>query len=201
MAKTRLKKQFEALADFKECDVENAIKDELDYLAKFTEATVSDLGTEALTAASFTARRLAMMKQTEAGSNEVLSIPPAFLLVPPKLEESAYNLFVRNTNNDPQYVQTVKPEIIPIWFATDADDWYLAADPADITGLEIGFLDGNEEPELFIQDNPTAGSVFTNDQITYKICHIYGGAIIDYLAFQGSIVTPTQNTPPGGSDG
>ena len=45
MAKTRLKKQFEALADFKECDVENAIKDELDYLAKFTEATVSDLGT------------------------------------------------------------------------------------------------------------------------------------------------------------
>lgn len=201
MAKTRLKKQFEALADFKECDVENAIKEELDYLAKFTEATVSDLGTEALTAASFTARRLAMMKQTEAGSNEVLSIPPAFLLVPPELEESAYNLFVRNTNNDPQYVQTVKPEIVPIWFATDADDWYLAADPADITGLEIGFLDGNEEPELFIQDNPTAGSVFTNDQITYKIRHIYGGAIIDYRAFQGSIVTPTQTPPTGGSDG
>ena len=160
-----------------------------------------NLGTEALTAASFTARRLAMMKQTEAGSNEVLSIPPAFLLVPPELEESAYNLFVRNTNNDPQYVQTVKPEIVPIWFATDADDWYLAADPADITGLEIGFLDGNEEPELFIQDNPTAGSVFTNDQITYKIRHIYGGAIIDYRAFQGSIVTPAQTPPTGGSDG
>lgn len=148
---------------------------------------------KAAIAASFTARRLAMMKQTEAGSNEVLSIPPAFLLVPPELEESAYNLFIRNTNNDPQYVQTVKPEIVPIWFATDADDWYLAADPADITGLEIGFLDGNEEPELFIQDNPTAGSVFTNDQITYKIRHIYGGAIIDYRAFQGSIVTPAQN--------
>lgn len=54
-------------------------------------------------------------------------------------------------------------------------------------------MDGNEEPELFIQDNPTAGSVFTNDQITYKIRHIYGGAIIDYRAFQGSIVTPAQN--------
>lgn len=125
----------------------------------------------------------------EAGSNEVLSIPPAFLLVPPELEETAYNLFVRNTNNDPQYVQTVKPEIIPIWYATDADDWYLAADPADITGIEIGFLDGNEEPELFVQDNPTSGSVFTNDQITYKIRHIYGGAVIDYRAFQGSVVT------------
>lgn len=149
----------------------------------------SNLGSDALSAASFTARRLAMMKQKEAGSNEVLSIPPAYLLVPPELEETAYNLFVRNTNNDPQYVQTVKPEIIPIWYATDADDWYLAADPADITGIEIGFLDGNEEPELFVQDNPTSGSVFTNDQITYKIRHIYGGAVIDYRAFQGSVVT------------
>ena len=148
-----------------------------------------NLGSDALSAASFTARRLAMMKQKEAGSNEVLSIPPAYLLVPPELEETAYNLFVRNTNNDPQYVQTVKPEIIPIWYATDADDWYLAADPADITGIEIGFLDGNEEPELFVQDNPTSGSVFTNDQITYKIRHIYGGAVIDYRAFQGSVVT------------
>lgn len=153
-----------------------------------------NLGSDALSAASFTARRLAMMKQKEAGSNEVLSIPPAFLLVPPELEETAYNLFVRNTNNDPQYVQTVKPEIIPIWYATDADDWYLAADPADITGIEIGFLDGNEEPELFVQDNPTSGSVFTNDQITYKIRHIYGGAVIDYRAFQGSVVTAAQ--PP-----
>lgn len=148
-----------------------------------------NLGSDALSAASFTARRLAMMKQKESGSNEVLSIPPAFLLVSPELEETAYNLFVRNTNNDPQYVQTVKPEIIPIWYATDADDWYLAADPADITGIEIGFLDGNEEPELFVQDNPTSGSVFTNDQITYKIRHIYGGAVIDYRAFQGSVVT------------
>ncbi|MBP3403844.1 MAG: hypothetical protein J6L82_08040 [Alphaproteobacteria bacterium] len=159
-----------------------------------------NLGSDALSAASFTARRLAMMKQKEAGSNEVLSIPPAFLLVPPELEETAYNLFVRNTNNDPQYVQTVKPEIIPIWYATDADDWYLAADPADITGIEIGFLDGNEEPELFVQDNPTSGSVFTNDQITYKIRHIYGGAVIDYRAFQGSVVTAAQ-TPSQGEDG
>lgn len=156
-----------------------------------------NLGSDALSAASFTARRLAMMKQKEAGSNEVLSIPPAFLLVPPELEETAYNLFVRNTNNDPQYVQTVKPEIIPIWYATDADDWYLAADPADITGIEIGFLDGNEEPELFVQDNPTSGSVFTNDQITYKIRHIYGGAVIDYRAFQASIV-PVPTPPSGG---
>lgn len=44
MAKTRLKKHFETLTDFKEADVETAIKDELDYLAKFTEANVKDLG-------------------------------------------------------------------------------------------------------------------------------------------------------------
>lgn len=153
-----------------------------------------NLGTDALTAAAFTARRLEMMKQKELSSNEILSIPPRFMLVPPELEETAYNLFVRGTNNDPDYVQTVKPEILPIWFATDTDDWYLAADPADIDGLEIGFMDGNEEPELFVQDNPTSGSVFTNDQITYKIRHIYGGVVTDYRAFQASIV-------PEASDG
>nr|DAN91179.1 MAG TPA: Major capsid protein [Caudoviricetes sp.] len=156
-----------------------------------------NLGTDALTAAAFTVRRLAMMKQKEAGSNEILSIPPRFMLVPPELEETAYNLFIRNTNNDPNYVQTVKPEILPIWFATDTDDWYLAADPADIDGLEIGFMDGNEEPELFVQDNPTSGSVFTNDQITYKIRHIYGGVVTDYRAFQASIV-PVPTPPSGG---
>ena len=53
-----------------------------------------------------------------------------------------------------------------------------AADPADIPGLEIGFLDGKEEPELFVQDAPNSGSMFSNDKLTYKIRHIYGGAVL-----------------------
>jgi hypothetical protein len=52
--------------------------------------------------------------------------------------------------------------------------------------LEVGFLDGQESPELYVADSPTSGSLFTNDVITYKIKHIYGGAVIDFRAFDGS---------------
>jgi hypothetical protein len=44
--------------------------------------------------------------------------------------------------------------------------------------LEIGFLDGREEPELFIQDMPNTGSMFSNDKLTYKLRHIYGGGVL-----------------------
>jgi hypothetical protein len=110
------------------------------------------------------------------------------LIVPAELEEAAYNAFVRNVNLDQTFVQTLKPEIVPAWCFADADDWYGLADPAEITTIEVGFLDGAEEPELFIQDGPTEGSMFSNDQVTYKIRHIYGGAFTDYRGVAGAIV-------------
>ena len=71
---------------------------------------------------------------------------------------------------------------------TDTNNWYLAASPSDVEGLEIGFLDGNENPEFFVQDQETAGSMFTHDKITYKWRHLYNGAIIDDRQFDGNIV-------------
>ena len=44
--------------------------------------------------------------------------------------------------------------------------------------IEIGFLDGQQDPELFMQDMPNVGSMFSNDQLTYKIRHIYGGNVL-----------------------
>ena len=73
-----------------------------------------------------------------------------------------------------------------IW--TDATNWFLSADPALIDGLEIGFLDGRENPEFFVQDHESVGTVFTHDKITYKWRHIYNGAITDHRQFDGSIV-------------
>lgn len=158
-----------------------------DTLALF-HATHGNLGTAALDATSLAARRLAMLNQKEDGSNEPLNIGPRSLLVPPQLEEAAVNLFNRNTNNDKTFIQTLTLDIIPVWYWTDANDWALASDPADIPGIEIGFLDGKEEPELFVQDNPSVGSMFTNDQVTYKIRHIYGGAVTNFRAFDKSVV-------------
>lgn len=148
----------------------------------------NNLGTTALSASSLAAARLAMLKQTEAGSNEALSIPPVNLWVPFDLEETAVDLFRRNTENDTNFLQSLSLNVIPVWYWTDTNDWAISADVRDIPIIEIGFLDGNEEPELFVQDSPTNGSLFSNDQITYKIRHIYGGNVMDYRGLHKNVV-------------
>lgn len=141
-------------------------------------ASHANLFTAAFSAAEFAVHRLAMLKQTRAGSSKRLATQPKFLLVPFELEEAAFNAFVRATNLDKTFVQSMVPEVIPVSYWTDASDWVTVADPSRIPVLEIGFLDGQEEPELFVQDSPNVGSLFTNDTITYKIRHIYGGSVL-----------------------
>lgn len=150
-----------------------------DALAWF-HATHGNLSTAALDAAGFAAARLLMLKQTEKDSGKRLGIPPSVLLVPWDLQETAFNLFQRATENDKKFIATVTPDIVPMWYWADTTDWALFADPEMAPALELGFLDGNEEPELFVQDNPTVGSMFSNDKLVYKIRHIYGGAVVDF---------------------
>jgi len=153
----------------------------------------SNIGTTALSKATLQAGRLAMLKQTEAGSLEPLGIAPKYILVPPDLADTAYELTVQPN------IGTVQPtsasainnqiwDVIMVKTWTDANNWWLVADPADIPTIEVGFLDGREEPELFVQDMPNVGSMFSNDKLTYKIRHIYGGAVLDYRGFYGAIV-------------
>lgn len=156
--------------------------------AALFHATHGNLGTTALSAAALAAGRLAMLKQQEAGSNELLGIGPRYLWVPPELEETAVNLFRRNTENDKTFQQSLSLEVMPVWYWTDQNDWAVTADPADIPVIELGFLDGNEEPEMFVQDNPTVGSMFASDKLTYKIRHIYGGTAKDYRGTYKSVV-------------
>lgn len=151
-------------------------------------ASRGNLLTVALDKTSFAAGRLAMLKRTEMDSGDRLGIGPANLWVPQDLEETAVDLFRRNTEQDKTFVQSLSPAVIPVWYWTDPDNWFLTADKMDVPTIEIGFLDGNEEPELFVQDMPNVGSMFSNDQLTWKIRHIYGGNAIDDRGFVGSIV-------------
>lgn len=147
-----------------------------------------NLGSTALSATTLAAGRLAMLKQTELDSGDRIGIGPRSLLVGPDLEEGAVNLFRRTTENDKTLIQSLSLDVLPVWYWTDANDWALCADPAEIPTIEVGFMDGQEEPELFVQDNPTQGSLFSNDQITYKIRHIYGGAVADYRGLYKAVV-------------
>lgn len=138
-------------------------------------ATHNNLFTTALSAAQISAHRMAMKKQPGRDTGKRMGIGPSMLLVPDDLEEAAVDLFRRNTNNDKTFVQSLTMEIIPVSTWTDVTDWVTLANPLDIPVIEIGFLDGQEEPTLLVQDNPTQGQVFTNDLISYKLRHTYGG--------------------------
>jgi hypothetical protein len=151
-------------------------------------ASHGNLGNAALSAAGLAAGRVAMQKQTELGSGDRLGVEPKFLAVPFDLEETGVNQFVRGTNNDKTFVQDLPIEVLPIWYWTDTDDWCLIADPDILPSIELGFLDGVEEPQVFIQDEPSVGSMFAQDQLTFKIRHIYGGAVVDYRGLYKSIV-------------
>lgn len=158
-----------------------------DGIALF-HATHANLGASALSAAALAAARLSMLKQTELNSADRLGIGPRSLLVPPDLEEAAVDLFRRNTNNDKNFVQSLVLDVLPVWYWTDVNDWAVASDPMDLPTIEVGFLDNQQEPELFVQDNPTVGSLFTNDQVTWKIRHIYGAAVLDFRGLFKAVV-------------
>ena len=151
----------------------------------------NNLSSVALDSASLANARLMMKKQTQSGSNKPLGIRGRFLLVPSDLEAASYNLTrlgYGQNNNIPSFLQEQKiiPIVIDYW--PDGNNWYLVADPKDAVCIELGFLDGRQEPELIISDEPSSGSLFTNDTITYKIRHIYSSAVLDYRAAIGAVV-------------
>ena len=158
-----------------------------DTVALF-HGTHSNLGSAALADATWAAARLAMINQPELDGNDTLGIAPRNLWVPPALEETAFNMFRKDTNNDETFVQSQKPRVLVPWYWTDANDWVATADVMDVPFIEIAFLDGNEEPEIFVQDNPNQGSLFSNDQITYKVRHPYGGTVVDYRGAYKAVV-------------
>jgi hypothetical protein len=68
--------------------------------------------------------------------------------------------------------------VIDYW--TSQTQWYLGADTALCPTIEVGFYQGREEPELFTQADQTVGSMYDADKMTWKIRHIYSGAVLEH---------------------
>lgn len=147
-----------------------------------------NLGTAAFAKPAYLVARLAMMKQADHDTGEAMGLTPHILLLPADLEEAAFEAFRRDTNLDPDFAQSSMPLIRPVPYWTDVNDWALICDPAEHPTIEVGFMDGKQEPEMFIQDSPTAGSMFTNDMVTYKIRHIYGGSPSSWKGMRKHVV-------------
>jgi hypothetical protein len=155
-----------------------------------------NLGSTALADAALDDRIFAMYDQTELTSGEVLmNIRPKYILIPNELDRTAWEVANSTYSHTSGRTETVEqwfktfglePIRVPYW--TDATDWALVADPAQWDTIEIAFLNGRQEPEIFIQDAPTIGSVFTSDKITYKVRFVFGGDVLDHRPFDKSVV-------------
>jgi phage major head subunit gpT-like protein len=150
--------------------------------------------TDAVALSNANASTLRAKMRTQAGygvASKPLGVTPRYLIVPNELEDLGNQIC-----NGDRAVPATTPgatdvpnlhkgtELIVVDEFTDANDWYMTADPADLPLIEIGFLGGREEPELFMQDDPAQGTPFSSDEVTWKIRHIYSGAVIDHRAAQ-----------------
>ncbi len=163
-----------------------------DAVALF-HANHGNLGSAALSHGEFFNRRVAMRDQAAYNnSTEVLGLIAQLLLIPAELEDLAFQLSKSekkiggNTNERNLFQAAFEYLVIDYW--TDANDWAMVANPLDVPTIEIGFFEGREEPELFVQDMQNVGSMFDADKITYKIRHVYGGDVMDHRGFQKNVV-------------
>jgi len=143
----------------------------------------TNLGTAALSSAAMQTGVTSMRKQTNF-AGKLLGLRPKYLIVPPDLEFVAMvvtkSAGVPGSNNND--INPMLGYVQPIVSAqlTNASQWYFAADPMIIDTIEVGFVGGQVNPALFIQDSPLYGLNFTQDAISYKCRHEYGGCVVDF---------------------
>lgn len=162
-----------------------------DATAWFTSGH-GNLGAAALTHATALVAYLALAKTTEKDSSErigLLDMPDIKLnlIHPPDLISLAGMVesedFYYSTNDLTDKVPNplkgkIKAHMLSL--LTDTADWALLMPPNIIDMVEMGYLNGREEPEFFVADSPQAEQVFVADKIRHKGRHEYAGAVIDW---------------------
>ena len=81
-------------------------------------------------------------------------------------------------------------------FLSDANNWYLVADPTKVPGFAVGFLNGNEQPFVGLKDPSVRNALgagmdpytFELDSVDFKCRHDFGVACVDPRAAFVSIV-------------
>jgi hypothetical protein len=160
-----------------------------------------NLGATALSHATALVAYLALAGMTEKDSDEPLGLlddpdvkpalvgPMALLAT---IEQIANEEFYYSSNDLTTKVpNALKGKVIPVPFSllTDANDWGMILPPSVADCVEMGYLNGRQEPEMFVADSPQSEQVFVADKIRHKVRHEYAGAQIDYRSGYKAEVT------------
>lgn len=162
-----------------------------------------NLGTTALSPAGLDAVRIAQRSRVPYGGAKPFGVAntPKFCLIPNELEKMSDILFKSDNlaqiaaataggftsgtdflpNTDqPNIHKGIEAIIVDKW--TNAKDHYFVADPAKVPGILVGFLNGDETPELMMELGDT-GEDFTADKKRHKVRQWRDSAVIDWRPF------------------
>lgn len=140
-----------------------------------------NLGTaSAVTMAAIEAGRVSMAKQKDIGKNDFLDIRPSIFVGglstggdARMVNDSQYDPEAENKLQKPNKVRGLLNDVVDSP-RVSGNQWFLFADPNDAPVLEVGFLDGNQEPYLEMKDG------FTQDGVSYKVRLDYAVGAIGY---------------------
>jgi hypothetical protein len=185
----------------------------VDTVSWFNEAH-NNLGSVALGIDELIAREIALMRQTEKDSGKPLGFPLTWLMVPPELKAVAFQINKAEFYNPSpdEYLRVPNPfyqtfganneRIVINELLLDENDWYWGTNRDNAPFLEIGYLDGYQQPQILLASLPTQGTLFTNDNIQYKVKFVFGGTMIDYRSVGKNVVsggTPSSSSSGGSS--
>lgn len=133
----------------------------------------------ALSVTSLWTARTAMRLQKGLDGVTPIDAAPRYLIVPAALEQAAYQY--TSTNYTPAKQSDVNPlagqlEVLvdPRLDAVSSTAWYLAADPAVIDTIEYSYLEGEEGPQVLLQEG------FDIDGTAFKVRLDFGAGVLDF---------------------
>ncbi|MCC3245088.1 Mu-like prophage major head subunit gpT family protein [Methylocystis sp. WRRC1] len=125
-------------------------------------------------ATSLSAARLAMRTQTGL-SGEPISVTPKYLIVGPAKETSAETILATISPVETAGVNPFAGKLqLIVEPRLSGNQWYLAADPAEIDGLEFAHLEGEGGPQVASEVG------FDVDAVRFRVRLDFGGGWIDH---------------------
>lgn len=151
-----------------------------DNIALFDTKHGNVAGTgEALSVKAIAKAITAMRRQKGITGDATLNITPKYLVVPPELEMTAYEIVNSTAAVDGVNSGVVNPYkgrfiVVADAELTDPDAWYLVADATQHDTIEVTYLNGVETPRLETRQG------FDVDGIEYKVAFDCGVSALDF---------------------
>jgi len=160
-----------------------------------THANVIDAAT--ISVDHLGAMRALMARQMDPSGNDYLDLRPATLLCPTELGDTARQVINSETDIAIQNSKAANPirgfvEVVDTP-RLSGTDYYLLASPSDNPIMEVGFLKGNTEPEVQMEDG------FDTRSVHYRITYDYGVAAMEWRSgvYNGNTATQTSQGTSG----